>query len=175
MVTFTGGIQRGSSPTIPVAASAPQRPVAGFLAAGESRQRPRCLETQCGPSGGLRVPMNGRSRRPIVGTMRADHESVPLPCTRDVGRPDVSGVDKTHAAVPVDVALCRRTDGSVSGGKNGELTMEQTARALNAIVRCWHARRRGGLIPHTASVIVYHQVRNRAAKRSRQLSSKGRE
>ena len=53
-------------------------------------------------------------------------------------------------------------------GKNPQLTMEQTARALNVICRRWqHRRRKRADLEHVASVIQYHQARNLAAKRSR--------
>jgi len=55
-------------------------------------------------------------------------------------------------------------------GENPELTMEQTARALNVVCALWQAsrRRESSEIEHVAAVIRYHQARNQAAKRSRQ-------
>jgi len=56
------------------------------------------------------------------------------------------------------------------GGENPELTMEQTARALNVVCALWQAsrRRESSEFEHVAAVIRYHQARNQAAKRSRQ-------
>jgi hypothetical protein len=46
--------------------------------------------------------------------------------------------------------------------------MEQTARALNTLCRGWlQSRCKQSRIEHVASVIQYHQARNKAAKDSR--------
>jgi len=57
-----------------------------------------------------------------------------------------------------------------------ELTVEQTARALNTLCRAWLERRsKQPRVEHVASVIQYHQARNKAAKQSRQRTSPKRE
>ena len=56
------------------------------------------------------------------------------------------------------------------------MTVEQTARALNALCRAWLARRSGRpRVAHVASVIRYQQARNRAARASRQRQPPKRE
>ena len=54
------------------------------------------------------------------------------------------------------------------GGKKPGLTMEQTARALNVVCRCWQERRRNSRVfEHAAAVINHHQARSQAVRDSR--------
>ena len=56
------------------------------------------------------------------------------------------------------------------------MTIEQTARALNTLCRAWLDRRaKRPRVEHVASVIRYHQARNKAARQSRQGYSPKRE
>ena len=82
---------------------------------------------------------------------------------------------RSYVALMRHMILCLVTMGFVAEHtdrlrkKNPEITLEQVCRALNQRCRIWQENRRTTTaIVFTAMVIDYHQVRNRAARLSRQ-------